>query len=88
MKFQLKALIIALVKKFSKANKKFCLSLHYNGDDSYLYGNKTEFYKFKGNDNITWYKFCLGSASKDFIKDEQSEISLNGTVYDFSVDHS
>ena len=22
------------------------------------------------------------------MKDEQSEISLNGTVYDFSVDHS
>ena len=26
--------------------------------------------------------------SKDFTKDEQSEISLNHTVYDFSVDHS
>ena len=24
----------------------------------------------------------------DFTKDEQSESSLNGTVYDFSVDHS
>ena len=28
--------------------------------------------------------FRLGSISKD----EQSEISLNGTAYDFSVDHS
>ena len=27
------------------------------------------------------------SVSKDFVKDEQSEISVNGTVYDFSVDH-
>ena len=26
--------------------------------------------------------------SKDFIKDEQSKISLNGTVYDFSVGQS
>ena len=27
---------------FSKANTKFCLSLHYNGNESYLYVNKTE----------------------------------------------
>ena len=39
-------------------------------------------------DNVTWYNFCLGSISKDFTKDEQSEISFNGTVYDFSFDHS
>ena len=28
---------------FSKAKSKFCLSLHYDGDDSYLYINKTDF---------------------------------------------
>ena len=27
---------------FSKTNTKFWLSLHYNGDESYLYVNKTE----------------------------------------------
>ena len=69
-------------------NTKFCLSLHYNGDESYLYLNKTEVYKFKTKDNINWYDFCLGSVSKDYTKDEQSEISLNGAVYDFSVDHN
>ena len=37
---------------------------------------------------ISWQSFCLGSVSKDITKDEQSEISLNGTVYDFSVDRS
>ena len=26
---------------FSKANKKFCLSLHCNSDENYLYVNKT-----------------------------------------------
>ena len=26
--------------------------------------------------------------SKDFTKDEQSEISLNSSLYNFSVDHS
>ena len=39
-------------------------------------------------DNIRWYEFSLGSESKDFTENEQSEISLNGTVHDFSLDHS
>ena len=69
-------------------NTHFCLSLHCNGDESYLYVNKTEIFKFKAKDNISWCNFCLGSVSKDFTKNEQSEISLNNTVYDFSVDHS
>ena len=32
---------------FSKTNTKFCLSLHYNGTNSYLFVNGTEIYKFK-----------------------------------------
>ena len=73
---------------FSKENKKFCLNLHCNGDESYLHVTKKEICKFKAKDNISWYNFCLRSISKDFTKDDQSEISLNGTMYDFSVDHS
>ena len=42
--------------------------------------NKTEIYKFEGHDNIRWYGFCLGRVSKDFTKNDQGEISLNGTV--------
>ena len=38
---------------FSNANTKLCLSLHYNGDDSYLYVNKTEIYKLKTRDNLS-----------------------------------
>ena len=68
---------------FSKAKTKFCLSLHYNSDDSYLSLNKTEIFRFKANDNIRWYNLCLG-----LILRKQSEIFLNGCVYDFSVDHS
>ena len=45
---------------FSKANTRFRISLHYNGDESYLYVNKTEIDKFKAKDNISWYKwYCL-----------------------------
>ena len=40
------------------------------------------------NCNRSWYSFYLESESKDFTKDEQSEISVNGVACDFSVDHS
>ena len=37
---------------FSKVKTKMCLSLHCNGDESYLYANKTEICKYKANDSI------------------------------------
>ena len=37
---------------------------------------------------MIWYNFCLGSVSKDFTNNEQSLISLNGTLYNFSVNLS
>ena len=52
-----------------------------------MYINKTEIYKFKVKDNISWYNF-FRKPIKRFYKNEQSKISLNSTVYDFSVDHS
>ena len=35
---------------FTEHNKKFCLSLHYSGANSYLFVNCTEIHKFKTND--------------------------------------
>ena len=49
---------------------------------------KTKSCKFKAKYNISWKNFCLGSVSEDFEKDNQSEISLNGTVHNFSVEHT
>ena len=42
---------------FSAENKIFCLSLHYNGDDSYLFANGKEVTKFKAkkSDEEKWY---------------------------------
>ena len=51
---------------FSKAKAKICLSLHYNGIDSYLYVSKREIHKFKAHDNISWYEFCLRCVPTDF----------------------
>ena len=73
---------------FSKANTKCWLCLQSTGDDIYLYASKTDIYKFKAKDNISWYNFCSESMSLDFTKDEQIETSLNGIVYNISVSHS
>ena len=36
---------------FKATRKKFCLSLHYNGDNSYLFVNGTEIIKFNVKDS-------------------------------------
>ena len=46
--------------------KKFCLSLHYNGANSYLFVNGKEIHKFKAKDSeIVATPLCLGNISKD-----------------------
>ena len=51
---------------FTLTKKKFCLSLHYNGGNSYLFVNGTEIYKFKTKDSeIVAIPLCLGNISKD-----------------------
>ena len=55
---------------FTEKNKKFCLSLHYNGANSYLFVNGTEIYKFKAKDSeIVATPLCLGNISKDWSTD-------------------
>ena len=36
---------------FSRSNRKFCLSLHYNGSNSFLFANTTKIYQFKAKDS-------------------------------------
>ena len=46
---------------FTVTKKKLCLSLHYNGANSYLFVNDTEIYKFKAKDSeIVATPLCLG----------------------------
>ena len=55
---------------FTVTKKQFCLSLHYNGANSYLFVNGTEIYKFKAKDSeIVASPFCLGNISKDWLTD-------------------
>ena len=52
---------------FTEHNKKFCLSLHYNGANSYLFVNGKEIHKFKARDSeIVAAPLCLGNISKDW----------------------
>ena len=36
---------------FAQSNQKFCLSLHYNGSNSFLFANATKIYQFKAKDS-------------------------------------
>ena len=52
---------------FTQSGKRFALSLHYNGSNSFLFVNATKVYQFKAkNSEIKDYALCLGNISKDF----------------------
>ena len=62
---------------FTKKNIKFCLSLRYNGANSYLFVNGTEIIKFKAKDSeILAYSLCLGNISKDWTTDNMKKQDL------------
>ena len=73
---------------FTNTNIQFCLSLHYNGANSYLFVNGTEIYKFKAKDSeIVASPLCLRNISKDWSTDNMKRTGFNGYVHDFSVDY-
>ena len=72
---------------FTKKHTKFCLSLYYNGANSYLFVNGTEIIKFKAKDSeIIPYSLCLGNISKDWTNDNMKKTGFNGYIY-FSADY-
>ena len=59
---------------FTVTNVQFCLSLHYNGANSYLFANGTEIYKFKAKDSeIVAIPLCLGNILKDWSTDNMKK---------------
>ena len=69
--------------------KKFCLGLHYNGVNSYLFVNGIEIYKFKAKDSeIVAGPLRLGNISKDWSVDNMRKTGFNGYLYDFSEDYA
>ena len=73
---------------FTKKNTKFCLILHYNGTNSYLFVNGKDIIKFKGKDSESIpYSLCLGNISKDWTNDNIKKTGFNGYIYDFSTNY-
>ena len=72
---------------FSIVSTKFYLGLHYNGDNSYLFVNEKEIFKFKASDGIVNFlpQFFLGIIYYGFGSTESREVSLKGSLYDFSA---
>ena len=73
---------------FTVANKTFCLSLHYNDDDSYLFVNDKEVIKFKAKKQNVAGKLSLGNISADFNQADRKSTGFYGYICDFSVDYN
>ena len=75
----------------SAENKIFCLSLHYNGDNNYLFVNGKEVTKFKAKKseiNVNQLTLGIISTSANLSSSDIEDSKLYGNVYDFSVDYS
>ena len=60
---------------FTEKNKNFCLSLHYNGANSYLFVNGKEIVKFKAKDSeIVASPLCVGNILKDCSADNTKKL--------------
>ena len=67
---------------FTEQHKKLCLSLHYNGTNSYVFVNGIEIHKFKAkNSEINSASLYLGNVSKNFAVDCMTKNGLYGYVY-------
>ena len=74
--------------KFSRSNRKSCVSLHYNGSNSFLFVNATKIYQFKAKDSeIKKNPLCLGNISGDRSTNNMKKTGLNRCVYNSSVDY-
>ena len=75
-------------RNFTEPGKKFILSLHYNGDNSYLFVNGREELKFKAKtDQIINKNLCVGNLSRYWTRHQSTKTCLYGNIYDFVVDY-
>ena len=75
-------------RNFTDPGKKFVLTLHYNGNNSYLFVNGRQDSKFKcKTDQLVREKLCIGNLSNKWTKSESEKTGLYGSIYDFVVDY-
>ena len=59
---------------FKQSNRRFVLSLHYNGDTNFLFVDAIKIFQFKAkNSGIKKYVSCLSNVSKDFTIDNMKK---------------
>ena len=75
-------------RNFTDPGKKYVLSLHYNGDNSYLFVNGRQELKFKAKtDQLVNEKLCIGNFSDQWEASESEKTGLYGSIYHFVVDY-
>ena len=75
-------------RNFTYFGKKIVLSLHYNGDNSYLFVNGRQELKFKAKtDQLVKEKLCTGNLSDQWTTSESEKTGVYGIIYDFVVDY-
>ena len=73
-------------RNFTDPGKKFVLSLHYNGNNSYLFVTGRQELKFKcKTDQLVKEKLCIGNLSDQLTTSESEKTGLYGKIYDFVV---
>ena len=77
---------IMYYRNFTDPGKKFVLSLHYDGNNSYLFVNGRQELKFKSKtDQLVKEKLCVGNLSDQWTTSESGKTGLYGKIYDFVV---
>ena len=75
-------------QNFTQPSIKLVLSLHYNGDNSYLFVNGKQELKFKTKtENLVKEKLCIGNLSDKWSTSESEKTGLYGNIYDFVVNY-
>ena len=73
-------------QNFTQPSKKFVLSLHCNGDYSYLFVNGKQELKFKcKSEHLVKEKLRMGNLSDQWTTRESEKTGLHGNIYDFVV---
>ena len=75
-------------RNFTDPGKTFLLSLHYIGENSYLFVNGRQELKFKTkSEHLVKQKLCMGNLSDQWTTSESEKTGLYKNIYDFVADY-
>ena len=75
-------------RNFTYPGKKFIISFHYKGAESYFFVNGRQKLKFKAKtDQLVKEKLCTGNLSDQWTASESEKTGLYENIYNFLVDY-